>query len=192
MPSESALEFFDQYPVAEARLTKLQAKPEATQVAWEAEACSCHSPGPVQDKEWLIRAFDQPIHYRDGKILPAAFTDVAVRGLSCNRLNYISIEAALTRSSKRVAQANAQRGINGAERQTVAYATFSVAYLRSLMYGDPPRRGLAVYDTGLEDDQSHADVCLLVSGKQAERSLRSSLFAATEKTLALILPGKLA
>lgn len=186
MPSESALEFFEQYPIAEARLTELQAKPEATQVAWEAENCSRHSPGPLQDEEWLIRAFDQPIHYRDGEILPAAFTDVAVRGLSCNRLNYTSIEAALTRSSERVTQANARRAINGAERQTVAYATFSVAHLRSLMCGDPPRRGLAVYDTGLEDDPSHADVCLLVSGKQAERSLRSSLFAATRETLTLI------
>ena len=186
MSSESALEFFEQHATAEARLTELQAKPEATQVAWEAGTCSHHSPGPVQDEECLVRAFDQPTHYRDGEILPAAFTDVAVRGLSCNRLNYTTIEAALARSSERVAQANARRGIDAAERQTVAFATLSVAHLRSLMCGAPPRRGLAVYDTGLEDDPSHADVCLLVSGKHAERSLRSSLFAATRETLALI------
>lgn len=186
MSNESALEFFEQHSIADARLKELQTKPEATQVAWETETCSRHSPGPVQDEEYLIRAFDQPTHYRDGEILPAAFTDVAVRGLSCNRLNYTSIRDALARSLERVAQANARRAINGAERQMVAYATFSVAHLRSLTCGDPPRRGLAVYDTGLEDDPSHADVCLLVSGKQAERSLRSSLFTATRETLTLI------
>lgn len=186
MSSESALEFFEQHVTAEVRLKELQAKSEVTQVAWEAEICSQHSPGPVQDDECLLRAFDQPTHYRDGEILPAAFTDVAVRGLSCNRLNYTTIENALARSSERVAHANARHRIKAVERQTVAYATLSVAYLRSLMCGAPLRRGLAVYDTGLEDDASHADVCLLVSGKQAERSLRSSLFAATRETLALI------
>lgn len=186
MPSESALEFFEHHATAESRLTELQAKPEATQVTWETETCSDHSPGPVQDDECLVRAFDQPTHYRDGEILPSAFTDVAVRGLSCNRLNYTTIDAALARSRERVVLANARRGSNAAERETVAYATLSVAYLRGLLCGAPPRRGLAVYDTGMQDDPSHADVCLLVAGKQAERSLRHSLFIATKETLALI------
>lgn len=186
MQHDSALEFFESHPNPKARLDELKTKPETTQVGWEKEACSRHSPRPVQDDEQLIRAFDQPTHYRDGDILPAAFTDAGVRGLSCNRLQYISIEDAVSQSLNRVEQANARPDKPGAERKMVAYAIFSVAHLRSLMCGCPSRRGFGVYDTGLENDQSHADVCLLITDKQVERSLRSSLFAAAKQTLTLV------
>ncbi len=186
MPSESARDFFGRHATAEERLTELQAQPEATQLVWETLSCSPHSPGPVKDEEQLIRAFDQPTHYRDGEILPAAFTDAAVRGLSCNRLAYTSVEAAMAQSGERVAAANIRRGAGIDARRTVAYATYSVAELRSLMFGNAPRRGLGVYDTGLADDTSHADICLLIPGKQAERSLRSLFFAATRESLVLV------
>lgn len=185
MQGESALQFFEKHAAAEDRMKALQGLHERVQLAWECEKVSRYSPGPVQNDEMLVRTFDQPTHYRDGKILPAAFTDIASRGLSCNRLNYTTVDESLTRSSHRVAAANVR---SGSDRRTIAYATYSVDYLRDLTCyeGAQCRRALAVYDTAYEVDPSHADICLLVSDKQVERRLRSSLFTATTTALTLV------
>lgn len=66
-------------------------------------------------------------------------------------------------------------------RSLVGYSLFDAMEARQVLTNDTPaKRAFGVYDTakapndakGLEGDISHADVCQLIAGPQAARSLR--------------------
>lgn len=174
----------------------LQTLTEAEQTELEQTPATADSPGVIQTSEGLIRALDQPVHFVDGEFTPSAFGDAQSRGLSINRPSHISISEALQLAYSRVAAVNRRQlelaAATGTSpppaRSTVAYATFSTAELRAVCWSlqGPSRRAFGVYDTGKPDDPSHGDVCLLIAGKQAWRSVREVLYQQARRTVTML------
>ena len=175
-------EFFAQHSGSPAKIAALTELPETVQLAWESESVSEHSPGPVKNDENLCRPMVQPVHVKNGNVDPTAFNDAGTRGLSVNRLSLLSLGAILQLGRERADHQNARRGPTaGSMRRLVGYTSFSVNALRELVYprdeqSESSRRSFDVYDTATAVDKTHADVCILVPGKQAERSLRLDLY----------------
>jgi len=179
---------FTNAKTAEALAKSLKELAADQQLAWEKVSVSNHpSPGPITDAEPLFRAFDQPVHFQNGGITPAAFSDAEVRGLSVNRTLHISISDALILAADRVARVNQRKTQDTSRpgthhtaeaRKTVAYTVFTALDVR-LVRGEEPglaRRAFGVYDTATENDKSHGDIFFLLTGKQAWRSARSKLY----------------
>ena len=166
--------FFEQHATSDVS-KELQKLDLATQLDWEAQTASRHSPGPVEDTEELTRHWLSPIHYdtQTAKLKPTAFDDAANKGLSTNRLAHCPLGEQHAAAAARVA--NHTRN-NGAERSLIGYSIFKVAEARSILTAQPPpRRALGVYDTALADNTAHADVCQIASNAQGGRSARTQM-----------------
>ena len=182
-----AAEFFETH-FAEGNISKeLQTLPEEVQVAWEAERVHpLHSPGSVAHDEIVCRCHVSPTHYEPGKqqLKPTAFQDAATFGLSVDRLKHASLESILAKAKQRVEIGKAGRILFG-------FSMFEVGQLRQVRVRlegskDPDRRGLGVYDTALQDEPEHADVCTIAPSSHGGRSVRHALFQmgnATHKLL---------
>lgn len=157
----------------------LQGHPEETQVAWEHESASVYSPCPVKDVEMLARQVVDPTHYDTvtGTIKPTFFDDASGIGASCHRVEYTDLDQVREFTMQRVTQINQNPPSTG-PRTAIGYTPIFATEVRSIMVtnGDQSRRGAAVYDTAKSDDNSHADICQLVSGSQEGRSVRAQLF----------------
>ena len=174
--------FFDVYRGDKEICKKLQALPEAVQLAWEFESASCHSPGIVANDELLCRQVLDPTHFDQvsGTIKPTFFDDASDKGASCHRLNHTSPEHVKAITLARTEAMNFNPPATGS-RTAIGYTTFDAGEVRCIRPAfSPPaslvRRGVAVYDTGLAEDNSHADVCQLVSGRQEGKSVRAQLW----------------
>lgn len=171
-------EFFDAN-VDNPKLCKdLQQLPIETQVEWESEFASEYSPGPVQDDEQLIRYWLNPTHYdpSTGLLTPTALNDMAGFGLSVNRERYLAREGVLQQAKYRVDKFNLTYPDKPA-RSLVGFSIFTTHEIRAVMTAGPQvvRRAMAVYDTAMSDDVSHADICQITSDAQGARSARSQL-----------------
>lgn len=156
----------------------LQQIPEDHQLAWESLSASEFSPGVVQNDEKLVRRVEDPTHFDaiTGKIKPTFFDDASNKGASCFRLKHTTLVQIADNARKYVDEINKNPPSTGV-RTAIGYATFSADEVRKVLAPtEPPRRGAAVYDTGLQNEPAHADVCQLVSGKQAAKSVRAQLF----------------
>ena len=175
---------FEQAAAGEGLAALLQKLTEIEQVALEKIPASPNSPGVVNITEGLIRALDQPVHFGEGgEIKPTAFGDSESRGLSVNRQLHITADAAMELARARVLAVNQRKteAIGAAPpitRSTVAYAILNTAELRAMSWSAQgvTRRAFGVYDTAKSDDISHGDVCVLVAGKHAHRSVREKLY----------------
>lgn len=175
--------FFDENRCDKDICKKLQAFPELTQIAWESESASCHSPGVVANDELLCRQVLDPTHFDpvSGTIKPTFFDDASNKGASCHRLAHISHQAVREMADARTAAVNINPPATGS-RTAIGYTTFEASEVRSIRLAASslpavlPRRGAAVYDTGLPEDNSHADVCQLVAGRQEGKSVRAQLW----------------
>lgn len=145
-----------------------------TQIEWEQASVSSLSPGVVKDSEDLIRAVLDPIHMAGDEIKPALFDDVSSHGLSVHREEHLSINKIQERQQARVNKFNAEKQAEKPSRTFVGYVSLSTSELRLMKVGD--RRSFGVYDTAIDSDVSHAEVCLLIAEKQAKRSARHSLY----------------
>ena len=132
------------------RCKELQNQPPSTQLTWEQEKASEHSPGPVQDKENLVRYWLNPVHFdpQTGAWKPTAFDDASNKGLSVNRLDHVTLSEVKTIAQGRVdnwIEANA----NKARRELIGYSVFSAGETRAIEVAgnNQSRRGLGVYDT---------------------------------------------
>lgn len=179
-------EFFDSVKRGESKLSKeLQTRSESIQVAWEDESASSYSPGVVQNAEVLARQIVDPTHFDrvTGTIKPTFFDDAASIGASCHRLNYIDYQTIQKMTEQRVAQANQNPPSTG-PRTAIGYASVTAKEVRSIRPGsNPNRRGSAVYDTAKSDDNSHADICQLVSNRQEGKSVRAQLWELAKNRL---------
>jgi hypothetical protein len=156
----------------------LQQIPEVQQLAWESLSASEYSPGVVQDDEELVRRVEDPTHFdaTTGQIKPTFFDDASSKGASCFRLRHTTVAQIADGARKYVDEINKNPPSTGV-RTAIGYTIFSADEVRKVLAPtEPPRRGAAVYDTGLHNDPAHADVCQLVSGKQAGKSVRAQLF----------------
>jgi hypothetical protein len=153
----------------------LQKEPLETQIEWESETASEHSPMPVSDDEQLVRYWINPIHFdvQTGILKPTAFDEATRYGLSVNRLKYVAIEDVRVVAQVRVDQwthANSEK----LARTLIGYSSFSASEVRATQTAAPLplRRALGVYDTASLDDISHADVCQIAPDAQGGRSAR--------------------
>lgn len=165
----------------EGKLSKeIQTVDAERQVAWESISCVDCSPGAVLDEEILCRQILHPVHVdkETGAVKPTVFDDVSSRGASVHRRGYISDAQMIATMNARV-EASHIASPEAPKRSMVGYVPVSVQVVRSIknptMDGGG-RRQLGVYDTAKEDDPSHADICLLVSGKIESKENRAILF----------------
>lgn len=152
---------------------QLQQQPDRVQ--WEKLSASPFSPAAVADDEVICRIAFNPIYWDDDtrRLKPTFFADATSHGASSERLAYATMRAVWRKANKMATRYNANKQRKEA-RSVARIAPLPVVELRRLIY--EAQRGVGVYDTALENDPAHADVCVLVAGKQASRSLRASLF----------------
>jgi hypothetical protein len=150
---------------------------ETDRIAWEGISASEHSPEPVANGEVLCRQLVQPIHFQeDGSINPTAFDDVMNKGLSTDRLKHRDIAESWSEGVERAERHNADFPLKP-RRELVALAKFHVAEVRSITSMNTNDRAVAVYDTALQANPAHADVCVVVEKtKENKRSIRSKLY----------------
>lgn len=153
----------------------LQKESLETQVKWESQTASEHSPMPVSDDELLVRYWIDPVHLdpQTGALKPTAFDEAAGFGLSVNRLKYVTLEDVRAVAQVRVdqwTQANSEKP----PKKLIGYSSFSASEVRATQTATPfpGRRALGVYDTASSDDISHADVCQIAPDAQGGRSAR--------------------
>jgi hypothetical protein len=151
---------------------ELQQQPN--RVAWEKLSASRFSLGVVSDGERVYRIAFNPLYWdlEAGLLKPTFFDDATSRGASTQRLRFISKRAVWRKAVSMAATFNATRGKE--ERSVARLAPLDVAKLRAMNYQQ--QRAVCVYDTAMEDDRAHADICVVVAGRQASRSIRASLF----------------
>jgi hypothetical protein len=130
----------------------------------------------------LCRQVLDPTHFDQvsGTIKPTFFDDASDKGASCHRLAHTSVEDVKGMTMARAEAMNINPPATG-PRTAIGYTTFGAGEVRSIRPASSPpapivRRGAAVYDTGLPEDGSHADVCQLVAGRQEGKSVRAQLW----------------
>ena len=124
----------------------------------ENSSVSDHSPALVQDDELLIRTIYSPVQINQvtGNADPAYFRkDARTRGLSVNRKEHINSSELRSKIETKIARDQAD-GKERDENYLVVSAT--CGDIRSHIE-EGGARLFCVYDTALEDDKSHADVC---------------------------------
>lgn len=183
------IDFFSEHIENKEKCKELQKLPYSKLIEWECETASQHSPGPVDDKEILCRQIISPIHYDEeaNALTAAAFDDVANKGLSVNRLSYTSNSDITRNAENRVENHNQHNSEEKKRRTFIGILQFNCIEIRSITVNVnvlTPVRGLAVFDTASEGDQSHADICQIVKGRAEGRSLRHSIMDLANSFLA--------
>lgn len=173
-------DFFIEHETDKERCKALQSVKAETLLAWELEPASEHSPGPVDNSEVLYRQMLNPTHYDPVlKVLKVtAFSDTSDKGGSVNRAKYVEKGAVLAAAKLRVEQINERKGPGSevALWQLIELHCADVRAITTPLNSETPNvRAFGVYDTALKDDNSHADICQIVSGKETGRSVRSKL-----------------
>ncbi|NKJ45891.1 hypothetical protein CIC12_03865 [Burkholderia sp. SG-MS1] len=161
------------------KVKELQKVGNEEAVRWEALSASQHSPGPVAAGEVVCRQVTHPTFFdsETGKLKPTAFDDVSNKGLSVDRLSVATEKEIVERGEARNAEWNAKFS-DKPSRTLHSLGHIHVNELRALFVGN--ERAFGIYDTALETNRSHADVCQLASGgPQQARSIRASLFEMT-------------
>lgn len=183
-------EFFDAHLHNKDKCKLLQK--EASKYSWQLESASKFSPAPVDGDEKLLRQIISPIHLEnDSKtIKPTAFDDVFNKGLSVNRNQYIASEAKVVDSALLKIKSYNEANIEKPQRGLHGLAGFISIEIREIKdYED--NLALGVYDTALESDASHADICHITEdNKQNQRSVRSKLVDLANKDLTLYCPSQ--
>lgn len=178
-------EFFKTHHSSGEISKELQKLDEETQLRWEVQtAHPAHSPGPVASDEMVCRPHTNPTHYDTSRkeLKPTAFDDAADKGLSVDRLNVSSVEHSVAKARKRAEEFNTRRKEGAPHRTVFGHSVLAVASLRAIFTvkadgsSEPQRRGLGVYDTALEGEPEHADVCQIAPNRQGGRSARFQLF----------------
>ena len=138
----------------------------------EQESVSPHSPSSVDNGEMLLRLIFSPLHINDetGEVLPAAFSDVANKGLSINRLEHSSLDEIDKKGHAKAQNDNA----NGKQREYLGSVRARCGDIRGLSADEA--RLFCVYDTAVEDNTAHGDVCQArLEGKARDKQARKLL-----------------
>ena len=176
----TCIEFFSQNSSNTQKCKLLQDIQEDILLRWELETASEHSPCPVKDTEYLYRQIISPIHYDEETktFTPTAFDDASNKGLSVNRESYATENDISFKGIERVNNFNVnspekpQRTFSG----VVRFYCYDIRQITvNTKQGLSPVRGFCVYDTALQEDKSHSDICQIVKSKADGRSARSKL-----------------
>ena len=181
------IDFFTKNCANNDKCKLLQDIPEDKLTKWEYVSASKYSPGPVTDNEYLCRQVISPIHYdkETNTLAATAFDDASNKGLSVNRLCYVTGEKVVQMANDRTEKYN-ELYPNKPQRTFVGSVHFSCRDIRKITIteeGKKPIRGFAIYDTANENDSSHADICQIVKNKAHGRSVRFSIRELANKYL---------
>lgn len=163
---------------AEPFCKNLQKSDQDTLLSLEEISVSKDSPGRVENGETLWRQMINPVHFdaAKGEYKATAFSDVSSIGASVNR-GYENLQSIRDRALARVAQQNA-KGLSP-EKKLVQLLPLSCEEVRSIHVNSTrdgaKLRCFIVLDTARPDDESHADICQIVSEQAHARSARSAL-----------------
>lgn len=189
-------DFFTENAENSDRCKLLQQLPMEVILSFESESASEHSPGPVADDEHLWRQIINPTHFdaAANQLKVTAFSDVSDKGGSVNR-GYADYDMLYAAAQERIAELNRKKPEMNAE--LVGLVRLECAAVRSITtdINSPglPIRGFIVVDTALEGNESHADICQILSQRAQSRSVRSKLVdLANEYLQNRLLPGNAA
>lgn len=167
-------EFFELNATNEKKVAELQKVEDAA--AWQKLCASKYSPGIVLPEESIVRHITHPtfIQTETQKIKPTWFNDVTNRGFSSDRINHTTLAAVADRARRRADEWNAKNQ-DKEPRTFHSLGKLEVARLRGIERDGRP--ALGIYDTALEDNAAHADVCQLIpDSRQTERSVRYEMY----------------
>jgi hypothetical protein len=152
----------------------------APDCACEKECVSSHSPGPVQHDETIVRMVCAPIHVQTKKpeLKPSFFNHAFTRGMSAQRLEKASDEEIATWVNRFVSA--------DAERAWLGYVVAPTRGIREVRSPDSDEQGFCVYDTALEDNRAHVDVC--ASRRIIEEADRVEARARLRRAFSAVLP----
>jgi hypothetical protein len=152
-------------------------------IEWEGLTASANSPGPVHSEEQVLRLVFNPIHFdpETRTLKPTAVTDVKDKGCSVDRLAHTTLDKARETGASLAAIKN-ELNPDKLPRSLCGVAVLSVSAIREIKVGEQSR-AFAVYDTALETNLAHADVCQLTSAKGESRSARLQLMALADQGL---------
>jgi hypothetical protein len=155
----SGKEIFEIAGVPCNKSAELALNPEAA-IALELESVSSHSPRVVSSEEMVARQVYSPIHVDDDgvKITAAAFTDVGNKGLSVDRLSFVSLDD-VSKAGNNKAETDR---IAGKDREYLGVSIAKVGDIRSIVDAHDSKRVYGVFDSALPHAVHHADVCCIV------------------------------
>lgn len=187
MASNPCLEFFE---ANKANMKKVKALVDTGNGdSWAGLSASLHSPGVVEADEELVRQLVNPVHWDDelDQPKPSFFDDVLNKGMSVNRLRHTTEEkveevARIRAAAYTIANPDKQA------RSFLGLLRFQAAEVIEVMRSVAGGSG-AVFDTALEDAESHADVCQTRGDKEVGRNIRSALFEHYKQRLQQLGPA---
>lgn len=134
----------------------------------ECQSVSKFSPGVVSGGEYLHRFVFSPLHLHEGEVLPALFSDVRDKGLSCERGLSLDIERETHERGRKQAELyNETKPDDKPKRVYVGSVSANCGIVRALVMNN--HRLLAVYDTALEANVAHSDVFEIAGRTNSER-----------------------
>ena len=145
----------------------------------ELESISAYSPGLVSVDEILARLVYSPLHLDadTGEVTEAAFSDVQDKGLSVLRLEHLAGPAIGDIGRKKQADDRAKAKT---DRIFLGTVNASVQAIRNLIYdgeghGHSVSRAFCIYDSGLQHNPAHADVCQTPATRSEMKRARKRL-----------------
>lgn len=168
-------EFFDTHAQDPQKVKALSEV--ADRFAWDGkQSASKHSPGPVLNTEVVCRQLHSPVYIDQstGTLKPTAFDDISNKGLSSDRISHASKEGIIAAGNARAEAYNSVVTDPSKRRSLIALGHLNCEAIRSHTIGG--QQAIGVFDTALEDNRSHADVCALFVDRMSARSSRTHLF----------------
>jgi hypothetical protein len=183
----NCIEFFRKNATNRERCKELQKLPEAEVLEYELSTASDYSPRPVESTEHLWRQILNPTHFDISKneLKVSAFSDVSSIGGSVNR-GFADYNSLVQAAKERIVEINEKAPLR--EEKLLDLVRLECAEVRAIStnlntLGGVFVRGFVVLDTATVNDNSHADICQIVSQPAQGRSVRSALLELANKYL---------
>ncbi|WP_313818709.1 hypothetical protein [Cupriavidus sp.] len=168
-------EFFESHSLDPQKVKALSEIAERFE--WEqGQSASKHSPGIVRNEEVICRQLHSPVYIeRSTKMLkPTAFDDITNKGLSTDRIAHSGKEAIIAAGHARAEAYNANITDPEKKRSLIAIAHLDCTKVRQHQVNG--KQAIGVFDTALQENVAHSDVCALFVDRMSARSSRTHLF----------------
>lgn len=164
--------FRDDNPLSNNKCSKLSENYELA-LDLEKQKVSQFSSGVVEGEESLVRQIFSPIHYdsEEKEFTAMAFKDAQDKGLSVNRINKTSVSS-IHKAGKSIVKRVIKRDPES-DRVYVGFVSANCSAIRALRPGLDATQAFGVYDSSLEHDHSHSDVCMIKLGNSGDEGRKS-------------------
>lgn len=170
MADNPCMEFFETHHDNKQKVKELVDDGRGEEWLAEGLRASSHSPGIVSEQEIVVRQVHSPLHWDPvAKVVKLGFyDDLTNKGLSVNRLIHADVEVLSNDSADRAQSSN---------REAIGFVKFPASTAGEVTAAVSDG-AVGVFDTALEKDKSHADVCQIKGDRAAGRALRQRMFQA--------------